>query len=100
MFAFLFKIWALARPYRFRLWLGVAMGIIAGFIEPMMIATVALVYEIIFSPADSTIDKKLASLPDQFQFVQDWVVSARDTIHHGIHAHPGILGGAIQRAES
>jgi subfamily B ATP-binding cassette protein MsbA len=88
MFAFLFKIWALARPYRFRLWLGVFTGIIAGFIEPMMIGTVALVYEIIFSPPDSKIDEQLAKLNEHFAFLKDWVFQARDTLHHGVQAHP------------
>ena len=48
MISFLFKIWGLARPYRWRLWLGVLTGVIAGLFEPLMIATITFVYAVWF----------------------------------------------------
>ena len=52
MFKFLLKVWGLARPYRGRLFLGVLTGIVAGVMEPLMIATVAFVYGLIFPSAE------------------------------------------------
>lgn len=54
MFAFLLKVWGLAWPYRGRLLLGVLAGIAAGFMEPLMIGTVTLVYGLVFPSADTT----------------------------------------------
>jgi len=53
MFDFLHKLWNLTRPYRGRLMLGVLTGIVGGIIEPIMIATVALVYGMIFPSAET-----------------------------------------------
>jgi hypothetical protein len=52
MLAFLQKVWALARPYRFRLFLGVLTGILAGVTGPMLIATITLVSSIVFPAAN------------------------------------------------
>lgn len=48
MIEFFRRLWGLARPYRGRLLLGVLAGIIAGLVEPLMIATVTFVYSLIF----------------------------------------------------
>jgi len=91
MLAFLFKVWGLARPYRVRLFLGVATGIIGGLIEPLMIATITLVYGLIFPGANA--------LPVGVQFawapalVQDWLQAAQETVTTGAQAHP--LGAII-----
>ncbi len=53
MFEFLLKVWGLARPYKARLALGVLTGIIAGLMEPLLIATLTFVYGLIFPSADS-----------------------------------------------
>ena len=54
MFEFLLKVWGLARPYRSRLLLGALMGVIGGLIEPVMVATIVLVYGLIFPSANTT----------------------------------------------
>ena len=53
MIDFLHKLWNLTRPYRGRLLLAILTGIIGGLIEPLMIATIAFVYGLIFPSADT-----------------------------------------------
>ena len=53
MIAFLRKLWDLTRPYRGRLLLAILTGVIGGLIEPLMIATIAFVYGLIFPSVDS-----------------------------------------------
>jgi subfamily B ATP-binding cassette protein MsbA len=84
MISFLFKIWGLARPYRWRLWLGVLTGIIAGVFEPLLIVTVVFVYAVIFPTGSGTLEKHLAHASP---FVRQWVTTVRDSLHSGIQAH-------------
>ena len=53
MIEFLLRLWDMTRPYRGRLLLAILTGVIGGLIEPLMIATVAFVYSLIFPSADS-----------------------------------------------
>lgn len=39
---------ALGKPYKFRLWLGIFFGFLAGLFEPLMVLTVVFVYSVIF----------------------------------------------------
>ncbi len=84
MISFLFKIWGLARPYRWRLWLGVVTGVIAGVIEPLFIVTVVFVYAIIFPTATAALEKRLSHASP---FVRDWVNAVHDSLAHGVQAH-------------
>jgi ATP-binding cassette, subfamily B, bacterial MsbA len=84
MISFLFKIWGLARPYRWRLWLGVLTGIIAGVLEPMLIVTVVFVYAVIFPTASGTLEKHMSHLSP---LVRNWVETVRDSLSHGVQAH-------------
>src|ERR1043165_2902341 len=52
MMDFLRKLAALARPYRFRLALGVLCGVMSGFLEPALLVTVVFVWKIIFRQGD------------------------------------------------
>jgi ATP-binding cassette, subfamily B, bacterial MsbA len=53
---FIGKILNLTRPYRFRLVLGIIFGILAGFLESLMVGTVVFVYSVIFPAGnDSTV---------------------------------------------
>jgi subfamily B ATP-binding cassette protein MsbA len=88
MIAFLIKILGLARPYRGRLLLGVLTGVIAGFIEPMVVAVVTFVYEVIFTPADSDFSHQIQQLP---QFLQDWIPNVRDALSSSLKSHPGAV---------
>ncbi len=84
MISFLFKIWGLARPYRWRLWLGVLTGIIAGVFEPMLIVTVVFVYAVIFPTGTDTLEKHLANASP---FVKQWISAVRDSLASGVEAH-------------
>jgi hypothetical protein len=55
MLSFLNKIWTLVRPYRVRLMLGVLTGAIAGFMEPLAIATFTFVFQLNFTPPASAL---------------------------------------------
>ncbi|HXD00610.1 MAG TPA: ABC transporter ATP-binding protein [Verrucomicrobiae bacterium] len=84
MIFFLFKIWGLARPYRWRLWLGVLTGIIAGVFEPMLIVMVVFVYAVIFPTGTGTLEKHMSHLSP---LMRNWVETVRDSLSHGVEAH-------------
>lgn len=85
MFAFLLKVWGLARPYRLRLALGMVTGIISGALEPLMIVTIVFVFAVVFPEANpATLNKFLGAAP---KFVFEWIQNARDAINHGVAAH-------------
>lgn len=67
---FIGKILNLTKPYRFRLGLGIFFGILAGLFEPLMIATVAFVYRVIFVVNDATADTLFKGIP---KFARPWV---------------------------
>ncbi|HEU6447354.1 MAG TPA: ABC transporter ATP-binding protein [Verrucomicrobiae bacterium] len=54
MLEFLSKVWQLARPYRWRFFLGVISGIISGAISPLLVATIMFVYGAIFPSGNSS----------------------------------------------
>jgi subfamily B ATP-binding cassette protein MsbA len=87
MLAFLFKIWGLAKPYRWRLLLGAATGIINGFISPLMIGVVMFVYGTIFPTVDAngTAQLPMRGLP---AFVQHWFLDAHNALQAGVHSYP------------
>ncbi len=86
MLDFLLKVYALARPYRLRLWLGVLAGILGGLIEPLMIGIVAFVYGLIFQPRGATV---LASRLQHWpEWIRDWLLSAEQTLSANVHASP------------
>ena len=86
MFQFFCKLWDLVRLYRGRLLLGVLAGILGGVIEPLMIATVAFVYGMIFPSAHGTpLAEKLHVLPES---VREWAVAAQQSLNGGVTAHP------------
>src|SRR5438034_1496930 len=96
MIAFLLKVWGLAKPYRGRLLLGVLAGVVGGLIEPLMIATITLVYSVVFPSVNAP------NLSERFRwaptFVQDWAEAAQEALGSGIQSHPTaalVLVGAI-----
>ncbi|MHB8520300.1 MAG: ABC transporter ATP-binding protein [Limisphaerales bacterium] len=95
MIAFLLKVWALAKPYRGRVFLGVVAGIIGGLLEPLMIAVIMFVYQLIFSPTSSPLDLQVSWLPlfvkDWLGFVQDWLEAARQALATDIRTHPAAV---------
>ncbi|MGH7952224.1 MAG: ABC transporter ATP-binding protein [Limisphaerales bacterium] len=94
MLAFLFKVWGLAKPYRARLFLGVATGVISGLLSPLMIATIMFVYGAVFpSPGKSGV----AQLPMKRMphFAQTWFENASAALKHGFHSHPWTIIAVI-----
>src|SRR5206468_6474742 len=96
MIAFLLKVLGLAKPYRGRLLLGVAAGILAGLIEPVMIATITSVYSLVFPGANAPgLSERLKWAP---LFVQNWANSAQEALATGFQSRPTaaiVLVGAI-----
>lgn len=87
MTEFISKLWALARPYKNRVLLGVIAGILAGLAEPLMIATITFVYGVIFPDQEpSAATTHLQSVPG---FLRDWLNSIQQSITSGARAHPG-----------
>ncbi|HTA94936.1 MAG TPA: hypothetical protein VK769_02310, partial [Verrucomicrobiae bacterium] len=90
----LFKVWNLAKPYRWRMFWGVLMGVLNGLIAPLLIGTVMFVYAVVFPVADTDGDAQLPMrrLPG---FLQHWFFTARDAFVNGAHAHPWTLAMLI-----
>lgn len=89
MLAFLFKVWGLARPYRARLFIGVATGILSGLLSPLLIGTIMFVYGAVFPSANTVATGRLPmKVPG---FVQDWFGSVRAGLESGLHAHPSAV---------
>jgi subfamily B ATP-binding cassette protein MsbA len=84
MIAFLFKVWGLAQPYRARLLLGVVTGIIGGFMEPLMILTITLVYAVVFNSPEA-VAKLTQAAPDS---LRAWLTTARESLAQGVGMHP------------
>src|SRR2546428_3991408 len=86
MLEFLLKVWGLTKPYRGRLFLGILTGIISGFLEPLMIATIAFVYALIFPSAGSPpLASKLDWAPAS---LKTWLLAAQEALTTGVRAHP------------
>lgn len=90
MFEFLQRLWGLARPYRGRLLLGVATGVIGGLIEPLMVATIVFVYSLVFPAADTaaSLSDKLKGAPD---FLRNLAVSAQEGLTTSVGQHPSAV---------
>ena len=61
------NLFALTRPYRVRLGLGVFFGVLAGLMEPLLVAVVTLVYHVIFGGTELPGTSKWPA------WVQNWV---------------------------
>ena len=87
------KIWALAQPYKLRLFLGVLAGVLNGLIGPLLIATAVFVYAAVFPSANATDARPpIKHMPD---FAQNWFYDARDGLASGLHTHPGAVWALI-----
>jgi ATP-binding cassette, subfamily B, bacterial MsbA len=86
MLGFLFKVWGLASPYRWRLIFGVVAGVINGVLAPVMIGIVIFVYSAIFMPENSAAPVKLPirGVP---MFVQEWFTNVRAALESNLREH-------------
>jgi ATP-binding cassette, subfamily B, bacterial MsbA len=81
MFSFLVKLWGLAAAYRGRLILGIALGVLSGFKDPLLVGSVYLVFAMIFPQAGSgeiadtlaDIRRVLPGLADRLQHLVDQI---------------------------
>jgi subfamily B ATP-binding cassette protein MsbA len=89
MFEFLFKIWGLAKAYRLRLFLGVVTGIVSGFMYPLLLGTVVLVYSAVFQTNDADAAFSSGSRTSMFvpMFIQTWLKNVREAMETGVHSH-------------
>jgi subfamily B ATP-binding cassette protein MsbA len=89
MISFLFKILALAKPYRFRLALGIITGIIAGVFEQLTVLVAVLVYGIIFNSGGGLVSGKLHRfveyVPDS---IHRFLRESFDSLTTGAQTHP------------
>jgi subfamily B ATP-binding cassette protein MsbA len=89
MFQFLLKVWGLARPYRVRLFLGVLTGMVAGLMEPLMVASVTFVYGLVFPSAHApALAERLKGAPE---FLRDWAATADQSLAISLRTHPGAV---------
>jgi subfamily B ATP-binding cassette protein MsbA len=87
MFGFLLKVWALAKKYRLRLYLGVFFGILSGLMPALLIGTIMFVCGVVFPSQDSSITP-VSRLP---LFVQHWFNTVRGQLETDVRAHPWSL---------
>jgi subfamily B ATP-binding cassette protein MsbA len=72
MTALLARVLRMAQPYRFRLSLGVLFGILAGLMEPVMVATIAIVYSIVFQ--DAALPASQVWWKQAPEWLQQWII--------------------------
>lgn len=67
------RILRMAQPYRLRLSLGIFFGILAGLMEPVMVATIAIVYSVVFQ--DATLPASQVWWKQTPEWLQNWITS-------------------------
>lgn len=83
MIDILTRILRMAQPYRLRLILGILFGILAGLMEPVMVATVAIVYSVVFQ--DATLPASQVWWKQAPEWLQQWITTlARSPTVSGI----------------
>jgi ATP-binding cassette, subfamily B, bacterial MsbA len=85
MLDFLSKIWTLAKPYKGRLFIGVAAGFVSGLSWPILIGTVSFIYTVV------VVGKGAKDVPPTIQkmplFIQHWFVDIRTALETGLQQH-------------
>jgi subfamily B ATP-binding cassette protein MsbA len=72
--AFVRTVFGLTKPYRVRLALGVAFGFLAGVSTPLLMASVKVVFDVIFpQPGAPTLFDQLQNAPSLFRPVLEWL---------------------------
>jgi len=89
VFEFLFKVWGLAKAYRFRLFLGVVTGVISGFMYPLLLGTIVLVYSAVFGD-QSGLTASSGGRASIFEpkFVQTWLDNVHAAMESDVKSHP------------
>jgi len=84
MTKFFLNLWAFARPYRFRLFLGVVTGVLAGVMAPLLMASIWLVSTLVFQPVGGVTSQQFIKLP---AFIQPWIENVRTGMGSGLREH-------------
>jgi len=87
MTKFLLSVWGLAKPYRLRMFLGVATGIVGGFLGSLRIGIVAFVYSAVF-PSHNAAGQVQLPLKYMPGFLVHWYNAATDALQKGTQMHP------------
>ncbi|HEX4119561.1 MAG TPA: ABC transporter ATP-binding protein [Verrucomicrobiae bacterium] len=89
MLKFWLKLWKLTGPYKARFILGLFFGMLSGFGDGLVIATVGFVAGVVFTKPDSTIDSWLANLSP---WARNAFVEAQHTVAASIGgSHAGLI---------
>ncbi len=93
MWAFLTEVWGLARPYKTRLMLGALAGVLAGLVEPLMIANITFVYGLVFPSAQaSPLVNQLGWAP---AWLREWLLAAEQALAAGVRGHPWAVAALL-----
>jgi len=96
MFAFLLKVWGLARAYRLRLFLGVVTGILSGLMQPVLLGTILLVYSAVFPEANLGGTAPMSKLPSFVpQFIETWFENVRAVSENNVRSHPWAIAALV-----
>jgi subfamily B ATP-binding cassette protein MsbA len=77
------RLWQLVRPYRFRLFLGIVMGVLCGLVEPLLMITVKFVVNAMFPTAGQ---EAMVSLP---AWAPPWLQNGATRLNEGLAAGVG-----------
>jgi len=96
MIQFLKHLAPLVRPYRTRLGLGILLGLLAGFVEPLAIVVATGVFQLIFTPERIAPDAVLKSLPPFAQrlvpdAVLSWLTTVQQALVTEVRSHLGAV---------
>jgi len=96
MIQFIKQLSVFVMPYRVRLGLGIVMGIVAGFMEPVAIAVFTAVFHLIFSPESAGLQKQLKSLPPFVaeripNAVWDWLEAVQHALATNAKSNPSTV---------
>jgi ATP-binding cassette, subfamily B, bacterial MsbA len=96
VFEFLFKVWGLAKAYRLRLFLGVVTGIVSGFMQPLLLGTILLVYTAVFGDqADLTTSSGSRASMFIPMFIQTWLKNVHTAMVTDVKSHPWAIAGLV-----
>ena len=95
MFEFLFKVWGLAKAYRFRLFLGVVTGIVSGFMQPLLLGTIMLVYSAVFGDQDLMASSGSRASMFVPKFIQTWLANVHTAMVTDVKSHPWAIAGLV-----
>jgi subfamily B ATP-binding cassette protein MsbA len=81
MLQFVLRLWSLASAYRARLALGIVLGVLAGFKDPMLVASVYIVFALIFPHTGSgEIQQTIADVRKVSDGLGDWLQGCVDRL--------------------